>query len=186
MHKRFSYILVLILSVSGWSVVKAQEAKSTPTPVPAPTVEKVTTPENPLPKIDDAQNVQPENLQGVPNVAPNYQSNDKTLPELGRVGVDMMNQKPLTLREAITLALENNKDIEVTRQNVGFPNLICRRQEAFINRAFSRRAFTNARQRDGELFRRRRGRHNHAIELYGKRAIARFGAAFRRNLSSSI
>jgi hypothetical protein len=51
-------------------------------------------------------------------VAPNYESNDVTLPELGRVGVDMMNQKPLTLREAITLALENNKDIEVTRQNV--------------------------------------------------------------------
>ncbi|MDQ3088796.1 MAG: TolC family protein, partial [Acidobacteriota bacterium] len=41
-----------------------------------------------------------------------------TLPELGRVGVDMMNQKPLTLREAIVLALENNKDIEVTRKNV--------------------------------------------------------------------
>ncbi len=30
----------------------------------------------------------------------------------------MMDQKPLTLREAIALALENNKDIEVTRQNV--------------------------------------------------------------------
>ena len=70
------------------------------------------------PAVDDAQNVQPENLQGVPAVAPQFQSNDTILPELGRVGVDMMNQKPLTLREAITLALENNKDIEVTRQNV--------------------------------------------------------------------
>ena len=47
-----------------------------------------------------------------------YRKDDKTLPELGRVGVDMMQQKPLTLREAITLALENNKDIEVTRENV--------------------------------------------------------------------
>ena len=30
----------------------------------------------------------------------------------------MMEQKPLSLKEAIALALENNKDIEVTRQNV--------------------------------------------------------------------
>ncbi|HLM62399.1 MAG TPA: TolC family protein, partial [Pyrinomonadaceae bacterium] len=118
MHKRFLYILVLILSVISWNAVKAQEAKSTPSPVPAPTVEKVPTPENSLPRVDDVQNVQPENLQGVPTIAPHFESNDKRMPELGRVGVDMMNQKPLSLREAITLALENNKDIEVTRQNV--------------------------------------------------------------------
>ena len=40
------------------------------------------------------------------------------LPDLGRVGVDMTEQKPLTLNEAIAMALENNKDIEVTRKNV--------------------------------------------------------------------
>lgn len=72
----------------------------------------------PTPSPDDKQNVQPENLQGVPAIAPDYQQNDTSLPDLGRVGVDMMEQKTLTLREAITMALENNKDIEVTRQNV--------------------------------------------------------------------
>ena len=42
----------------------------------------------------------------------------KPLPELGRVGVDMDRQQPLSLREALALALENNKDIEVARHNV--------------------------------------------------------------------
>ena len=36
--------------------------------------------------------------------------------DLGRVGVDMTRQRSLTLRETIELALENNKDIEVSRK----------------------------------------------------------------------
>jgi HAE1 family hydrophobic/amphiphilic exporter-1 len=59
----------------------------------------------------------PEELQ-VPVIAPEFRPAQKPLPELGRVGVDMDRQKPLTLREALALALENNKDIEVARQNV--------------------------------------------------------------------
>jgi HAE1 family hydrophobic/amphiphilic exporter-1 len=54
----------------------------------------------------------------VPSIAPDYKPEDRPLPELGRVGVDMGRQRPLTLREALTLALENNKDIEVARHNV--------------------------------------------------------------------
>src|SRR5256714_2921480 len=34
------------------------------------------------------------------------------------VGVDMNQQRPLSLREALSMALENNKDIEVARENV--------------------------------------------------------------------
>lgn len=108
--KQFLYILILALVCV--MVSSAQEATPTATPSPTPTSESV------LPLVDDTQKVQPEDLQGVPKIAPNYQQNDTSLPDLGRVGVDMMEQKPLTLREAITLALENNKDIEVTRQNV--------------------------------------------------------------------
>ena len=59
----------------------------------------------------------PQDLQ-VPSIAPDYKPEDRPLPELGRVGVDMDRQRPMTLREALTLALENNKDIEVARQNV--------------------------------------------------------------------
>lgn len=60
----------------------------------------------------------PEKVQGVPEIAPEFRKEDVKLPELGRVGVDMMEQKTLSLREALELALSNNKDIEVARDNV--------------------------------------------------------------------
>jgi HAE1 family hydrophobic/amphiphilic exporter-1 len=61
----------------------------------------------------------PENLPNVPDIASDFRANPtEPLPELGRVGVDMANQRPLALREAIELALANNKDIEVARENV--------------------------------------------------------------------
>ncbi len=121
MSKQFSFNHHFLLTFGGlflviflsFNQVQAQTETPTPTPMPSPTP-----PVSPTPAPDDTQNVQPENLQGVPAIAPNYQQNDLSLPDLGRVGVDMMEQKSLTLREAITMALENNKDIEVTRQNV--------------------------------------------------------------------
>ena len=107
--KRHLYLFILILTLAAFGDARAQDATPTPTPKPSATVQ---------PKVDDTQKVQPENLKGVPNVAPTYKQEDTSLPDLGRVGVDMLAQKPLSLKEAITLALENNKDIEVTRQNV--------------------------------------------------------------------
>ncbi len=95
-----AFLFALIIGVGfGFS------QNPTPTPSPARVV-------------DDKQNVAPERLQGVPAIDPNYRSDDRSMPDLGRVGVNMTDQKPLTLAEAITLALENNKDIEVTRKNV--------------------------------------------------------------------
>lgn len=98
-----SYTILLIALLAGSASAFAQR----PTPTPGPT-----------PVVDDKQKVQPERLQGVPAIAPNFQSEDRSLPDLGRVGVDMTDQQTLTLAEAITKALENNKDIEVTRKNV--------------------------------------------------------------------
>jgi HAE1 family hydrophobic/amphiphilic exporter-1 len=60
----------------------------------------------------------PASELNVPSIAPNYRSELKTLPELGRVGVDTSSQLPMSLREALAMALENNKDIEVARDNV--------------------------------------------------------------------
>jgi outer membrane protein len=54
----------------------------------------------------------------VPKIAPDFRAPQKPLPELNRVGVDMNRQRPLSLREALSMALENNKDIEVARENV--------------------------------------------------------------------
>jgi outer membrane protein TolC len=110
--KRHLYSLILVLFLLSAAEARAQDATPTPTP-PAATPST-----SPTPVADDVQKVKPENLQDVPVVAPQFQSDDKDLPDLGLVGVDMMQQKPLALKEAITLALENNKDIEVSRQNV--------------------------------------------------------------------
>jgi outer membrane protein TolC len=54
----------------------------------------------------------------VPQVAPGFEAQQGPFPTLERVGVDMGEQRPLSVREAIELALTNNKDIEVARQNV--------------------------------------------------------------------
>lgn len=54
----------------------------------------------------------------VPKVAPGFKAESGPFPLLERVGVDMAEQRPLSVREAIELALANNKDIEVARENV--------------------------------------------------------------------
>ncbi len=53
-----------------------------------------------------------------PPVAPNYQAPARPLPSAERVGVDAQNQTPLTLNEAIALALANNNDIDASRIDV--------------------------------------------------------------------
>ena len=121
-------LLIFAILFLGFAQVKAQETVSatptptaTPTPAPIVTTDVKAVPDvtpSTLPTVDDSQNVTPDNLKGVPKIAPNYESADRSLPDLGRVGVDMTMQKPITLREAIALALENNKDVQVTRQNV--------------------------------------------------------------------
>ncbi|MEO8041571.1 MAG: TolC family protein [Acidobacteriota bacterium] len=105
--KEFVFALILTVFCLG----SAFGQTPTPTPLPTPLAA-------PTPIVDDKQEVAPEKLQGVPSIAPNYSSEDRSQPDLGRVGVDMTDQRSLTLNEAITLALENNKDIEVTRKNV--------------------------------------------------------------------
>lgn len=54
----------------------------------------------------------------VPPVAADYRAPDAPFPALQRVGVEMGNQRALALREALELALANNKDIAVARHNV--------------------------------------------------------------------
>ncbi|MDQ1707784.1 MAG: outer membrane protein [Pyrinomonadaceae bacterium] len=85
-------VVALLLGVAFTFPAVAQEATPAPSPVP-------------------------RELQ-VPAIAPEFHPTQKPLPELGRVGVDMDRQRPLTLREALALGLDNNKDIEVARQNV--------------------------------------------------------------------
>ncbi|MDT5270032.1 MAG: hypothetical protein QOH49_2218 [Acidobacteriota bacterium] len=54
----------------------------------------------------------------VPQVAPDFRAEQGPFPVLERVGVDMGEQRALSVREVIEMALANNKDIEVARENV--------------------------------------------------------------------
>ena len=53
-----------------------------------------------------------------PPVAPNFEAPARLLPSAERVGVDIVNQTPITLIEAISLALQNNNDIDSSRIDV--------------------------------------------------------------------
>ncbi|MGI8655145.1 MAG: TolC family protein [Pyrinomonadaceae bacterium] len=56
--------------------------------------------------------------QDPPPIAPDYRAPLRPLPSAERVGVDAQNQTPLTLGEAIALALQNNNDIDASRIDV--------------------------------------------------------------------
>ncbi|MGH9968626.1 MAG: TolC family protein [Pyrinomonadaceae bacterium] len=87
-------LAVMLAVLPGSSIAVAQQPVALPTPTPV------------------------EQELHLPAIAPEYRAERKPLPDLGRVGVDMNLQQPLSLRDALAMALENNKDIEVARQNV--------------------------------------------------------------------
>ncbi|MGI9035663.1 MAG: TolC family protein [Pyrinomonadaceae bacterium] len=53
-----------------------------------------------------------------PPIAPNFQAPNRPLPSAERVGVDVTDQLPLSLQDAITLALQNNNDIDSSKISV--------------------------------------------------------------------
>jgi len=102
MFTRSIYLLVLVFAFAA-----AVAAQDPPSPVPLAT-----------PFAVDKNGVAPDKVTSGPPVASSFRSTDRSLPDLGRVGVDLADQKPLTLNEAIVMALESNRDIEVTRKTV--------------------------------------------------------------------
>lgn len=62
--------------------------------------------------------VTPDAQLNVPQVAPDFRAEQGPFPALERIGVDMSEQRALSVREVIEMALANNKDIEVARENV--------------------------------------------------------------------
>lgn len=53
-----------------------------------------------------------------PPIEPNFEASLRPLPSAERVGVNVADQTPLSLNEAITLALENNNNIETSQIDV--------------------------------------------------------------------
>ena len=96
-RRHILYLILIALAAAG--VSRGQTPSPTPTSTP-----------------NDTQNVKPEDIRGIPAIAPGYASPVRDLPDLGRVGVDMTDQRTLTLRQTIELALDNNRDIEVSRK----------------------------------------------------------------------
>jgi outer membrane protein TolC len=116
--------------------VPAPRPQATPPAQPQATPQQPTTPPGVTPsgRIADPQTViQQAPTQNVgaapgtppaalpddpPPVAPNFEAPVRPLPSVERVGVDVTNQLPMTLEEAITLALRNNNDIDASRNDV--------------------------------------------------------------------
>jgi len=75
--------------------------------------------QDPAPSPDSKLAISAQQTLKLTVVAADYRADaDKPLPELTRVGVDVNEQKPMTLRDAIVMALSNNKDIEIARDAV--------------------------------------------------------------------
>src|SRR5215212_5832779 len=110
-------LLAIVFAVSALSVANAQQPAASPEPM--------------------------KQLQ-VPEVAPDFKAPPKPLPELNRVGVDMNQSRPLSLREALTMALENNKDIEWRARTSASLNSIYSARTARTIRGSRRRLFTSA------------------------------------------
>ncbi len=146
---RILYIFVLVLSATF--AAYAQNPQPTPPPQPPvvttdprpsqaqPQVPTGTTPSGQISSPNTV--IQQTPTQGVgttggvapavlpdepPPVAPNYSAPVRPLPDAERVGVDVTNQLPMTLEDAITLALRNNNNIDVSRNNVQIAEFILR------------------------------------------------------------
>jgi HAE1 family hydrophobic/amphiphilic exporter-1 len=79
---------------------------------------QVQTPVGPSAPGRESVPLTPDAGLNVPQVAPDFKADEGPFPALERVGVDMGEQRALSVQDVIAMALENNKDIEVARQNV--------------------------------------------------------------------
>lgn len=89
------------------------------TPDPQPTVPPSVSPTvNPSPEIQKVEDPNVKSLNESRPYAPEFIIPTRPVPTAERVGVEQMNQMPLQLEEAITLALQNNNNIDTSRLNV--------------------------------------------------------------------
>ena len=95
----------------------------TPTPSPVTTPAPVISPPAPAPPTDMPNlNDNPPELPDIPPAppldTPDYSNVPRPLPAPDRVGVNLSDQTPLSMEDAIRLALENNNDIEISQTDV--------------------------------------------------------------------
>jgi HAE1 family hydrophobic/amphiphilic exporter-1 len=97
----------------------AAPGTNTSTPATPGAQPGATVPQTPGQNIGVSTGIAPAELpQDPPPVAPNYSAPPRPLPSAERVGVDVSDGTPLTLNDAIRLALKNNNDIDASRIDV--------------------------------------------------------------------
>ncbi len=116
-----------LVTISLGLFLVSAAAGQTPAPVPtaSPLVNPTPTPlanPTPLPSSSPGQIVVPPTVTSnlpaePPPVAPNFRANIGPLPSGQRVGVDVANQLSLTIEDAVGMALENNRNVEIARNN---------------------------------------------------------------------
>ncbi|HEX8706695.1 MAG TPA: TolC family protein [Pyrinomonadaceae bacterium] len=76
-------------------------------------------PQTPGQNVGTSGGIAPAELPpDAPPIAPNFQAPQRPLPSAERVGVNVADQAPLTLNDAIRLALKNSNDIDESRIDV--------------------------------------------------------------------
>ena len=92
---------------------RAGQQRVNPTPTPSPTPLPTT---SPTPRA--TQPVPDQDALRVPPVAPNFQADAATYPQLALIGVQFDRQQTMSQKEVVELALRHNKDIELSRSVV--------------------------------------------------------------------
>lgn len=80
-----------------------------------------------------------------PPIAPNFEAPVRPLPSADRVGVDVADQLPISLQDAITLALQNNNDIDSSRIGVQISEFNLRAAQGVYDPAFVSESFYETR-----------------------------------------
>ena len=101
-----------------WVVNVAGQA---PTPLPTPT------PDEPLP------------------TQPNFTKPLPPMPDMTRVGVDVENQLPITLQDAVEMALKNSNDIEASRKSVRISDFALRAAKGVYDPVFNSQTYYESR-----------------------------------------
>ncbi|HJS51449.1 MAG TPA: TolC family protein [Pyrinomonadaceae bacterium] len=102
------------MCLSAFALTALAASAQDPTPTPMATPQPTPQP-TPIPGAVVPPAVLPDDP---PPVAPNFTAPIRPMPGTERVGVDVTDQLPLTLAEAIELALKNNNDIDASRNDV--------------------------------------------------------------------
>lgn len=94
------------------AAAQAGQQRVSPSPTPTPTPPAT----SPAPARNEP--LQDQDALRVPSIAPNYEAPNVTYPQLSLIGVQFDRQQSMSLRDAVELALRNNKDIELSRSVV--------------------------------------------------------------------